>query len=329
MKKQQAADKTAANTMYGLQAVSQGSGRCGPGAKATSFGAARAADDLAYINLAEGGGRGGAAGGAAGGGAGGADNGMAAGGGLSGRSSPTMSSSSGRSSPAVERVAVPPLGDDLAELFAVLDIQSHTAADAEQVDFFVNEGFTYDQINRELAVEMLFYVLDTYHYGDVMEFETVEQMKAGWERDPLDDDGALSECEVPGIGAEVYSKILFQYRVPAGGGGQPREWFAHGWPEAKDPTTAKFEHEARMLAEDCLPGRAVAATAKAGARASSDGGARAAATAGGNPEATRTRPPRMDWTGETSSIRVESLSDEAIASLWGGVVFKLNDKLDS
>ena len=150
-KKQQALEKTATNTMYGLQAVSQGNGRCGPGARATSFGAAREADDLAFVGLAGGGG--------------------GAGGG-SGRSSPTMSSSSGRSSPAVDRVAVPPLGSHLAtylDASTIPEIERNTDATAEQADLFLNKGFTYDQLNRKLAVELLYHVFDRHHSSNVME----------------------------------------------------------------------------------------------------------------------------------------------------------------
>lgn len=265
-KKQQALEKTANNTVYGLQAVSQGNRRCGPGAKATSFGAARAADDLAFIDLAGGGG----------GAAGAANNGIAAGGGLSGRSSPTMSSSSGRSSPEVGCVAVPALGSKLADFLEAsspAELERHFGVTQEQADLFLNQGFTYDQIDRPKAVELLFHVFDTYHCSNVMKYETVEQRVAAWSEDSDDGDGLF---EVPGISSEAYFLILDHFGVPSGGGGEARSWYVGGWPELRDPTTAKFEHEARMLAEDCLPGRPLAAAegaaAKgAGARASSNG----------------------------------------------------------
>ena len=266
-KKQQALETTANNTKYGRHAVSQGNGRCGPGARATSFGAARAADDLAFVGLAGGGG----------GAAGAADNGMTAGVRSSGRSSPTMSSASGRSSPSspeVENVVVPPLGSDLAGYLHAStspELNRHTAATEEQADLFLNKGFTYEQIDRELAVELLFGVFDR-HHSTVLEYETVEKIVETWEGDVFEDEDDADEFEVPGISVEAYFKIRTHFGI-GDRGGQTRQWYVEGWPLSQHPTTAKFEHEAQMLAEDCLPGGVLAAAAEgAGARASSSGG---------------------------------------------------------
>ncbi|CAN0214111.1 unnamed protein product, partial [Pylaiella littoralis] len=67
MKKKEEAGKTAASTIFGRHAVHQGNLRCGPGARATPFEEARAADELQHTNLVRDGGAGaGAAAGAAG-----------------------------------------------------------------------------------------------------------------------------------------------------------------------------------------------------------------------------------------------------------------------
>lgn len=262
MKKKQAADKSASNTVFGLQAVSQGNGRCGPGARSTSFGDARAQDDMMYANLRRGGGA--AAGAAA--------TGMTAGG-SGGRSSPTTSSSTGRSSPTVECV-VPALGAKLADELSAstaVELERHTTATLEQAKLFLSEGFMYDQIDRTLAVKLLAMVLEK-HHSIVMKWETVELMVAGWERSSCDGDDDISGFEVPGISGETYFSVLAHYGAPSGEGGQKREWYVGGWPEDEDPTTAKFENEARLLAEHCLPGRALEAAEGSGARASPNGG---------------------------------------------------------
>ena len=120
-------------------------------------------------------------------------------------------------------------------------------------------------------------------------------MVEAWGSGSLEDDEGLDDCEVPGISTEAYFKILGHFGVPSGHGGPTRQLYVSGWPESQDPTTAKFEHEARMLAEDCLPGRALAAAEGAAAEgtgtpASSNGGpSRQAPSQGGGNRGRKTR----------------------------------------
>lgn len=244
-----------------------------PGARATPFEEASAADDLALVGLV--------------GGVGGAAGGVAAGGGSSGRSSPTTTSSSGRSSPAmgrsgrpspaVEHVAVQPLGElgKILGASTVPELERHTDATAEQADLFLNNGCTYDQIDRELAVALLSHVFDGHHALKVMEWEMVQDTVAGWG----DDSDGFDELEEPGISGEALFEIRENFGVPSEQGRQERAWYVGGWPQAHDQTTAKLDKESRLLAEDYLPGRALAAAEGAGAavegagaRARSDGG---------------------------------------------------------
>lgn len=281
-KKKQEADKTAANTVVGRQAIAQGNARCGPGARATSFEDARAQDDHQYDNLRRGGGgaaeaaatgmtaggsgscttptmssprgQGGAAGAAAAAGA--AGNDMTAGG-SGGRNSPAMSSSSGRSSPAPEWVMVPGLGAKLVEKLGAHtapELVRDTAATLVQAELFLDKGFTYDQIDRTLAVELLTMVLERHHSHHMLDWKTVEEVLADAKAEAeLSDEEEREPYKVPGITVDAMYKVQMHYGTEAGGGGNKRNWYATGWPERENPTTAKFENEARLLAEDCLP----------------------------------------------------------------------------
>ncbi|CAN0269572.1 unnamed protein product, partial [Pylaiella littoralis] len=264
----------------------QGNLRCGPGARATPFEEARAADELQHTNLVRDGGAGaGAAAGAAG-------DGMTAGG-SGGRNSPTLSSSSGRSSPAVECAMVPAVGPKLTrELggYTAPELERHTDATLTQANLFLNEGFTYGQLDRKLAVKLLSVMLVKHHNCNILDWETVEMTTARWrdERsDDEDDDGYL--LVVPGITSETMHNVQRHYGMEAGEDGPARLFYAQGWPEAEKPTSEKFAEEARLLAEDCLPGCALAAEEGPGARARPTGGGPSRQAHGGQGDGNRGR----------------------------------------
>lgn len=286
MKKKEEADKTAASTIFGRHAVHQGNLRCGPGARATPFEEARAADELQHTNLVRDGGAGaGAAAGAAG-------DGMTAGG-SGGRNSPTLSSSSGRSSPAAECAMVPAVGPKLTrELggYTAPELERHTDATLTQANLFLNEGFTYGQLDRKLAVKLLSVMLVKHHNCNILDWETVEMTTARWrdERsDDEDDDRYL--LVVPGITSETMHNVQRHYGMEAGEDGPARLFYAQGWPEAEKPTSEKFAEEARLLAEDCLPGCALAAVEGPGARARPTGGGPSRQAHGGQGDGNRGR----------------------------------------
>ncbi|CAN0268040.1 unnamed protein product, partial [Ascophyllum nodosum] len=173
----------------GSWAVNQDNARCGPGARATSFGEARANDELSFTSFARVG-----AGGCSSGrsspststgrlsptaSTGGTTNASqaTAGGGSSGRLTPTTSTggtsnapqptaggaSSGRSS------TVPPLGDDLAQDMgdiAISELSQLATATREEADYFLNAVFTRDLVRPEKATAMMTALIDEKLLGE-------------------------------------------------------------------------------------------------------------------------------------------------------------------
>lgn len=256
-KKKTAADKTATDTVWGVHAVDQGNSRCGPGARATSFGEARAADERVFRSRGRG--------------EGAAGNGMADVGSC-GRSSPAMgseSSSSGRASPTGEVVVVA-LGEKLKKQLGNIsapEISRHLKCSVAQAELFLSKGFTYGQVDRKLAVEMLLMVLERHHF-ERMEYKSVQHVLDEWD-DEREEEGQWEDweegCEpdMPGIGLEALADILAHYGIPDRSS-EGRQSYASGWSALDSPTAAKFDIEARKLAEDCLPVDARAAAADAG-----------------------------------------------------------------
>ncbi|CAB1097097.1 unnamed protein product [Ectocarpus sp. CCAP 1310/34] len=164
--KQKKADEAASHSAMGMWAINA---RCGPGAKATSFQEAVAADNIALGSRS-----GAAAGGRASGrvspasSIGGARpaSEASAGGAASGRSSLTMSTggldddlSPAGSGPSRK---VPPLGE-LVELMGSLSIPTlaqSAGVTTEEADYFLNTGFTADEVQPERAVAMVTVLLD-------------------------------------------------------------------------------------------------------------------------------------------------------------------------
>ncbi|CAN0374363.1 unnamed protein product, partial [Ectocarpus sp. 13 AM-2016] len=167
--KQKKADEAASHSAMGMWAINQGNARCGPGAKATSFEEADAADNIALGSRS-----GAASGGRASGRVSSAStiggerpsSEASAGGAASGRSSPTMSTggldddlSPAKSGPSRKG---PPLGELVKHLgsLSIPTLAESAGVTSEEADYFLNTGFTADEVQPERAVTMMTVLLD-------------------------------------------------------------------------------------------------------------------------------------------------------------------------
>ncbi|CAM9965794.1 unnamed protein product [Scytosiphon promiscuus] len=248
--KQKKAVAIANNAYMGRLQVAQGNTRCGPGARAPPFGEAVRADEQATAK---------AQASASGGTASGQLSPMTVGGPSSGRSSPTKegSPSSGRSSPTTAdgTISVPPLGNDLAREMVVPSIThlaSETGATNEEVDRFLNAGFTYELLPRDKATAMMARVL-------------TGKLRAL--RDDSDVDDFMAEfdggSEVPGIGALLLRKLCDHYGVSVGDFCTCDEacFYTNGWLDECAPSATKFDLQTERLAKLLIPGPACTPTA--------------------------------------------------------------------
>ncbi|CAB1111056.1 unnamed protein product [Ectocarpus sp. CCAP 1310/34] len=166
--KQKKADQAASHSAMGMWAINQGNARCGPGAKATSFEEAVAANNIALGSRS-----GAAAGGRASGRVSPASSiggvrpasEASAGGAASGRSSPTMSTggldddlSPAGSGPSRK---VPPLGELVKHMgsLSIPTLAQSAGVTTEEADYFLNTGFTVE-VQPERAVAMTTVLLD-------------------------------------------------------------------------------------------------------------------------------------------------------------------------
>ncbi|CAM9983583.1 unnamed protein product, partial [Ectocarpus sp. 8 AP-2014] len=233
--KQKKADEAASHSAMGTWAINQGNARCGPGAKATSFQEAVAADNIAW------GSRSGAA-------AGGRDSGRvspvssiggarpaseaSAGGENSGRSSPTMSTGGidDVSSPAGSGQSrkVPPLGGLVKHMgsLSIPTLAQSAGVTTEEADYFLNTGFTADEVQPERAVAMMTVLLDKrltlQRDGDSVE-------------DFVEEQGGDEDAELPGFDSfdqSVMFDLLDLYGVEKKDFRSlpDSNWFHRGWP---------------------------------------------------------------------------------------------------
>ena len=269
--KQKKADDEASSSSKGPWAVNQGNARCGPGARAPSFGEARANDELAFTSFARVG-------------AGGHSSGRssptttmgrlspaastgrtsnvsqaAAGDGSCGRSSPTTSTggtsnapqptaggaSSGRSS------TVPPLGDKLAQDMGditISELAQFAAATREEADNFLNAGFTRDLVRPEKTVAMMTALIDERLLGERGGVQVDECLADGVEYDETD--------FVPDFGGLVLDALLDNYNVPRHDfyGLTGANAFTNGWHADSNPTAEKFDDFTEQLAKLLMRG---------------------------------------------------------------------------
>ncbi|CAN0397361.1 unnamed protein product [Pylaiella littoralis] len=258
------ADAAANTTFMGRLQVAHGNARCGPGARATSFGDAVMADERAMADAQ--------AKSAAAETASGRSGQTTAGGAPSGRSSPTTEDgrpgrssgrsspssgggpsegSSGRSSPSPGggTLSVPPLGNDLAlEMLApsITDLATQTTSTNEEADLFLNAGFTYDLLPRHKATAMMVRVL---------------QGKLCDERADMDVDDYMasfegSRSEVPGLDGLLLRKLCDHYGASCEDfyTSDDAYRYANGWLDECAPSAAKFKTQTKRLAEVLIPG---------------------------------------------------------------------------
>lgn len=126
----------------------------------------------------------------------------------------------------------------------------YTPATQTQAELFLSEGFTYSQVERKVAVDMLELTLRIHHM-ETLNNESVDDLLVRWreEEDPWD----WQEFEVEGIGRDAYFSLIEHYGVPNEGGGRGRQHCIGSWPVWHHPTTEKFKKEGRLLAEYCMP----------------------------------------------------------------------------
>ncbi|CAN0181166.1 unnamed protein product [Ectocarpus sp. 13 AM-2016] len=216
----------------GMWAINQGNARCGPGAKATSFEEAVAADNIALGSRS-----GAAAGGRASGrvspasSIGGARpaSEASAGGAASGRSSPTMSTggldddlSPAGSGPSRK---VPPLGELVKHMgsLSIPTLAKSAGVTTEKADYFLNTGFTADEPER--AVSMMTVLLD----------KRLSLQRDGDSVQDYMDDLGKEDMQLPGVDRfdeSVMFKLLELYGVKMMDFRSLPEsnWFHSGWP---------------------------------------------------------------------------------------------------
>lgn len=232
--KQKKSDEAASHSTMGMWAINQGNARCGPGANSTSFEEAVAADNIALGSRS-----GAAAGGRASGrvspasSIGGARpaSEVSAGGAASGRSSPTMSTggidddlSPTGSGPSRK---LPPLGELVKHMgsLSIPTLAQSAGVTTEEADYFLNTGFTPDEVQPERAVAMRTVLLDK---------RLSLQRNGDSVQDYMDDVGE-EDMQLPGFDRfdesvmvnllELYGVEMMDFRsLP------DSNWFHNGWP---------------------------------------------------------------------------------------------------
>ena len=258
--KQKKVDAVAQNTLLGTVQVSQGKGRCGLGSKATSFGDAVRADEVAMVNAlansVPAGTRGGRSSPLT------AGNSGSSGATSSGRSSPLTagsSSSSGalssdRSTPAAAdgTVSIPALGDELAKEMgapSIADLARDTGATNEQAGRFLKTGFTYDLLPRGKATAMMTRVLKQKLFLNRGDKDVEDYIAEGKDFDEHD-------FEVPGLDGLLLKKLCHHYGMDEDDFYSCDDAFgyANGWHVDCQASSAKFDVQTERLANLLIPG---------------------------------------------------------------------------
>lgn len=211
--------------------MAQGNKRCGPGARATPFEDALAADDLAVLQGRQ---------------AAGLPATDMSSGPSSGRSSPTTSVtdlSSGRSSPAAKtRTAWPPLGRELAKELVVpsmMTFRRKTGVSPEEADHFLNGGFTRNELTQEKAVAMMSFVID-----NKLRVDRGHQGVEEYAEDRDEDE------ELPGFDGGVLTTVCEHYSVDKSDFYDTDDsyCFMNGWMLFFKLTSAKVDIQTKRLA---------------------------------------------------------------------------------